>query len=59
MMDCAIQVTDDERHNGWTEETSAQYRGEMQRIEREMVFTGGPKQPARANSKYRPHRWRG
>jgi hypothetical protein len=54
-----IEPTADERRNGWTEESLAQYRGEMQRIEREMVFTDSSKQPARANSKYRPHRWRG
>ena len=58
-----IELTDEERANGWTEKTLAAYFEEREKAQAGVVlFNPDYRKPQRAkwaNNKYSPMRWRG
>lgn len=59
-----VEPTPDEARNGWTAETLTAYLAEQTTSQTLRIDAGSlhrrlARRPDRANSKYRPHRWRG
>ena len=54
-----IEPTEDEKRNGWTTETLTQYLADREKAQSAAVLDRKPARQTRANSKYRPLRWRG
>ena len=58
-----VELTDEERKRGWTEETLAEYLAERARAQAGVImFDPEYRRPARprwANNRYSPLRWRG
>lgn len=57
-----IEPTEEEKRNGWTAETLTEYVREQKASQELRADPASPMRrtpPKRANSKYRPHRWRG
>ena len=52
------EPTADEKRNGWTAETLAEYRASIAPELARLFERKRPALPSRANSKYSPHRWR-
>ena len=53
-----LQLTDDERANGWTEVTLKAYLADRERAQADVVLNRDPPKPRWANSLYNPLRWR-
>lgn len=53
-----IELTDDDRKNGWNEETLAAYVTEREAAQAETVLNRPPPRPKWANNQYNPLRWR-
>ena len=49
-----VDLTDDERANGWTEETLATYLKERDKAQTQTVLYRAPEKPRWANSHYDP-----
>ena len=54
-----IELTEEERRNGWTEETLQAYVAEREKAQATAVLDRQPSRPRWANSLYSPMRWRG
>jgi phytoene/squalene synthetase len=54
----AIELTDEERKNGWTEESLAKYLADREKAQSARVLDRSPTLPKWANSQYDPMRWR-
>lgn len=58
-----LELTDEERANGWTEETLTAYLNERERAQAGVVMFDPdyrqPQRPRWANNRYHPHFWRG
>jgi len=59
-----VEPTEDEARNGWTPETLTAYLAEQQaaqalKTDPHSAFNKRNRRPSRANSRYRPLRWRG
>lgn len=51
-------LTEEEKANGWTEESLEKYRKERERAQMEAIMNPLPKRPKWANNQYDPKRWR-
>ena len=61
-MTLEIELTDDDKKNGWTLETLRAYHEEQLAVEAARIpamFDRRPARPRWANSRYSPLRWRG
>ena len=59
-----VEPTEEEKRNGWTTETLTAYHAEQRaaqslKIDPNSAFNRRQRRPTRANSRYRPQRWRG
>lgn len=57
-----VEPTEDERRNGWTPESLTEYLREQRAAQSMRIDPAGEmrrQRPRAANSRYRPHRWRG
>ena len=57
-MNKRILPTEDERRNGWDEETLGRYVAEREKAAAQSILEREPQKPTVANSRYNPHRWR-
>ena len=53
-----IELTDEERANGWTEASLKAYLAERERAQAVSILERKPPRPRWANNKYSPLRWR-
>lgn len=62
MSEREIVLTEEERRNGWTEESLRSYLAERERAASRLISRDPelvqPKRPTQANSKYSPFAWR-
>ncbi len=54
-----VELTEDDRRNGWTLEALKAYHEERERARAEEILHRAPPRPRWANSLYNPMRWRG
>jgi len=54
-----IELTDDEKKNGWTVATLEAYLADREKALAGVILHRAPVRPRWANSIYSPHRWRG
>lgn len=53
-----VKVTEDEKKNGWTDESLNAYRLERERASFVMVYVKPPVKPSMQNHRYSPLKWR-
>ena len=53
-----VKATEEEKRNGWTDESLNQYRREREEASFMTVYIKPPKRPSVQNHRYRPQKWR-
>jgi len=53
-----VKATEDEKRNGWTDETLNAYRRERDQASFMTVYFKEPKRPSVQNHRYHPQKWR-
>ena len=53
-----VELTEEERKNGWTEKALEAYLAEREKAQAEVVLNRLPARPRWANNRYDPLRWR-
>jgi hypothetical protein len=53
-----VPATEEEKRNGWTDESLHEYRRERERANAMAVYYKEPKRPVMQNHRYNPLKWR-